>query len=547
MVARITTVAFQGIEAIPVDVQVLMTPGKPIFNIVGLPDKAVAREPRAGARGAARLRPGAAAEAHHRQPRAGRPAEGRQPLRPADRARADGGDGRRRRRTRSAEHVVLGELALDGRITAGRRRAAGGDRRQRARSRADLPGACGPEAAWAGEDLPVIAPDSLIALANHFRGTQVLSRPEPAIRRRRRRHPRHARHQGPGERPAGAGDRRRRRPQHADGRARPARANRCSPRRLPSILPPLSPRELLEISMIASIAGELTDGKLSDRRPFRAPHHSASMAAMVGGGVRARPGEVSLAHNGVLFLDELPEFSPQVLDSLRQPLEAGETHGGARQPPRHLSVAHPAGRGDEPLPLRQGRRARPSLPARPALRGRLPGAHLRPAARPHRHPHRGAGARRRRPDPPRRQRIERRGGGARRGGARHPGAALSRPRRPKVRCNAQAGADLIETVADAGAGRHCACLKTRRSRHAAHRARLSPRAEAGAHARRSRRRGDGGAHPYRRGARATAPCRSSSPPRRERSPADRAFSSQCLQSSMRHAAAEAMTQNRVDA
>src|SRR6201999_4206121 len=94
--------------------------------------------------------------------------------------------------------------------------------------------------------------------------------------------------------------------------------------RRPSILPPLSPRELLEISMIASIAGELTDGKLSDRRPFRAPHHSASMAAMVGGGVRARPGEVSLAHNGVLFLDELPEFSPQALDSLRQPLEAGE-------------------------------------------------------------------------------------------------------------------------------------------------------------------------------------------------------------------------------
>ena len=94
--------------------------------------------------------------------------------------------------------------------------------------------------------------------------------------------------------------------------------------RLPSILPPLAPRELLEVSMVASIAGELADGRLSDRRPFRAPHHSASMAAMVGGGFRVRPGEVSLAHRGVLFLDEFPEFQPAVLDSLRQPMESGE-------------------------------------------------------------------------------------------------------------------------------------------------------------------------------------------------------------------------------
>jgi magnesium chelatase family protein len=94
--------------------------------------------------------------------------------------------------------------------------------------------------------------------------------------------------------------------------------------RLPSILPRLSPRELLEISMVASVAGALPEGRLSDRRPFRAPHHSASMAALVGGGIRARPGEISLAHNGVLFLDELPEFHPAVLDSLRQPLETGD-------------------------------------------------------------------------------------------------------------------------------------------------------------------------------------------------------------------------------
>jgi magnesium chelatase family protein len=94
--------------------------------------------------------------------------------------------------------------------------------------------------------------------------------------------------------------------------------------RLPSILPPLSPSELLEVSMIASVAGEIRDGALTSQRPFRSPHHSASMAALTGGGIRAKPGEISLAHQGVLFLDELPEFDPRVLDSLRQPLENGE-------------------------------------------------------------------------------------------------------------------------------------------------------------------------------------------------------------------------------
>src|SRR5579863_2526740 len=94
--------------------------------------------------------------------------------------------------------------------------------------------------------------------------------------------------------------------------------------RIPSILPPLSPSELLEVSMIASVAGTIEGGALTSQRPFRSPHHSASMAALTGGGLRARPGEISLAHHGVLFLDELPEFDPRVLDSLRQPLENGE-------------------------------------------------------------------------------------------------------------------------------------------------------------------------------------------------------------------------------
>ncbi len=94
--------------------------------------------------------------------------------------------------------------------------------------------------------------------------------------------------------------------------------------RLPSILPPLTPEEMLEVSMVHSLAGELMGGKLCTERPFRSPHHSASMAALVGGGTRPRPGEASLAHLGVLFLDELPEFQPAVLDALRQPLETGE-------------------------------------------------------------------------------------------------------------------------------------------------------------------------------------------------------------------------------
>ena len=348
---------------------------------------------------------------------------------------------------RVSDHVVLGELALDGRITpvAGVLPAAIG---ANALGRGLIcPGACGPEAAWAGEELPVIAPDSLIALANHFRGTQVLSRPQPAIRSGGADIPdmKDIKGQESAKRAleiAAAGG-------HNMLMVGPPGAGKSMlAARLPSILPPLSPRELLEISMIASIAGELTDGKLTDRRPFRAPHHSASMAAMVGGGVRARPGEVSLAHNGVLFLDEFPEFSPQVLDSLRQPLEAGEcmvarANHRVTYPSRIQLIA-------AMNPCRCGKAGEPGHVCRrgPRCAARLPGAHLRAAARPHRHPHRGAGARRRatssararaRPAPTWRERVA-----AARAlqVERYAGA-----RRAKARCNAQAGADVIETVA----------------------------------------------------------------------------------------------------
>ena len=322
MVARVTTVAFQGIEAVPVDVQVLIAPGKAGFNIVGLPDKAVAESRE---RVQAALHASGLALPHKRitvnLAPADLPKEGSHYDLPVALGMmvamgalpADAIAGR----------LVLGELALDGRIT----KVAGVLPAAMAANGLDkgliCPAECGAEAAWASGELDILAPDCLIALANHFRGTQVLSRPKPALKRADEALPDLADIKGQESAKraleiAAAGG------HNMVMVGPPGSGKSMLASRLPSILPPLLPRELLEVSMVASIAGDLADGKLCDRRPFRAPHHSASMAAMVGGGVRARPGEVSLAHNGVLFLDELPEFTPAVLDSLRQPIEAGE-------------------------------------------------------------------------------------------------------------------------------------------------------------------------------------------------------------------------------
>ncbi|MHA6730916.1 YifB family Mg chelatase-like AAA ATPase [Devosia sp. A369] len=323
MVTRVATVAFQGIEAVPVDVQVQIAPGLPKIILVGLPDKAVNES-------GERVRAALIASGLGLPPKrivvnlapADLPKEGSHydlPIALGIMAAIgaipqDALDG----------YLALGELGLDGRLAhvGGILPAA-----IAAQSR-DLGLICaapsGAEAAWAGDGLDIIAAESLLALVNHLTGHQLAARPTPRKR----------------PAPEGLPDLSDVRGQLVARRALevaaagghnmlmigpPGAGKSMLAARLPSILPPLEPRELLDISMIQSIAGALVGGALSDRRPFRAPHHSASMAALVGGGLRVKPGEVSLAHNGVLFLDELPEFAPSVLDSLRQPLEAGET------------------------------------------------------------------------------------------------------------------------------------------------------------------------------------------------------------------------------
>src|SRR5437588_4007179 len=322
MVQRVATVAFEGIEARAVDVQVQVAPGLPAFNVVGLPDKAVS-EARERVR-AALIASGLALPARRitvNMAPADLPKEGSHydlPIALGLMAAIgaiphDAVSG----------FTVLGELGLDGSIApvAGVLPAAIGANARR--EGLICPYACGPEAAWASPDMEIIAAASLIQLANHFRGTQVLMRPRPKIR----------------EIEGSPLDLKDIKGQESAKRALeiaaagghnllmvgpPGAGKSMLAARLPSILPPLSPGQLLELPMVAPVAGEIAEGALTNRRPFRSPHHSASMPALVGGGLRAKPGEISLAHGGVLFLDEFPEFDPRVLESLRQPLETAE-------------------------------------------------------------------------------------------------------------------------------------------------------------------------------------------------------------------------------
>ena len=320
MVSCVATVAFLGLEARAIEVQVQLASGLPAFVVVGLPDKAVA-ESRERVR-AALVAIGLALP----------PKRITVNLSPADLPKEGshydlpialgvlGAMGVIDAETLGS-YVVVGELGLDGRIAAAPGMLLAALHASERGLGLICPAAQGGEAAWAGSIEVIGAPD-LLTLLNHFRGNGQIRPPVP----------------GRAEASAPGPDLAQVKGQETAKRALeiaaagghnlimigpPGAGKSLMAACLPGILPELTPAEALEVSMVASVAGMLPDGGLIRARPFRAPHHSASMAALIGGGQKARPGEVSLAHLGILFLDELPEFQRQVLDSLRQPLETG--------------------------------------------------------------------------------------------------------------------------------------------------------------------------------------------------------------------------------
>lgn len=320
MVAHVSTVAFLGLEARAIEVQVQITAGVPHFVIVGLPDKAVAESRE-------RVRAALAAIGLALPPKritvnlspADLPKEGSHYDLPIALGLL-GAMGLVDAET-LASYLVVGELGLDGRVAPSPGVLLAALHASERELGLICPVAQGSEAAWAGTIEVIAAPD-LLSLLNHFRGGAQLPAPPP----------------GKAEPPVSGPDLAQVKGQETAKRALeiaaagghnlimtgpPGAGKSLMAACLPGILPDLAPAEALEVSMVASVAGELREGRLIRTRPFRSPHHSASMAALVGGGLKVRPGEVSLAHLGVLFLDELPEFQRAVLDALRQPLETG--------------------------------------------------------------------------------------------------------------------------------------------------------------------------------------------------------------------------------
>ncbi len=320
MAAIVSTVAYLGLEARAVEVQVQLIPGLPAFHVVGLGDKAVteSRERVRGAVAALGLALPPKRIVVNLSP-ADLPKEGSHFDLPIALALL-GAMGVVDVET-LADYVVVGELGLDGRIAPSPGVLLAALHASAEGKGLVCPAPQGSEAAWAGSIEVVAAPD-LLALLNHFKGHGLLSAPTP----------------GDAEEPGVGPDLRQVKGQETAKRALeiaaagghnllmigpPGAGKSLMASCLPGILPPLDAAEALEVSMVQSVAGTLTGGRLTRTRPYRSPHHSASMAALVGGGLKVKPGEVSLAHLGVLFLDELPEFQRSVLDSLRQPLETG--------------------------------------------------------------------------------------------------------------------------------------------------------------------------------------------------------------------------------
>lgn len=321
MLSRIKTITFNGLEIFDVDLQAQISNGLPNFIIVGLPDKAIA-ESKERIRSALQslglslppnrivinLAPADLSKegAHFDLPIAVAllavmgviPQE------------------------ELSHYLVLGELGLDGSILPVNGVLPVAVQANRRGLGLICPAAQGGEALWAGLK-NVIAATDLLALINHFKGTQLVPQPQLSKNPQRR-------HSLDMSEVKGQESAKKALEVAAAGGHNllmvgpPGAGKSMLAARLPSILPPLSPEEALETSMIQSIAGELKDGCICFDRPYRDPHHSASTPALVGGGRKARPGEISLAHHGVLFLDELPEFNSSALEALRQPLENGK-------------------------------------------------------------------------------------------------------------------------------------------------------------------------------------------------------------------------------
>ncbi len=341
MVANAYSVAFQGVDARLVEVQCAVNAGLPAFSIVGLPDKAVseARERVRAALTAMSIALPAKRIVVNLSP-ADLPKEGSHfdlPIALALLSALDAIPGDDVART-----VALGELSLDGALVpvigalpAAVTAAAEG-------CRLVCPQACGAEAAWVGS-VEVIAPPTLLDCINHFNGRAPIAVAEPGEvpPQEGTRDLRDVKGQERGKRAleiAAAGR------HHLLMIGAPGSGKSMMAARMPGILPPLEASEALETSMIHSLAGLLGEGGISRTRPFRTPHHTASMAAIVGGGRGAKPGEISLAHHGVLFLDEFPEFPRTVLETLRQPIETGDVvvaraNAHIRYPCRFLLVA----------------------------------------------------------------------------------------------------------------------------------------------------------------------------------------------------------------